>query len=167
MSIVTATIVVDFQNPADAGAAGSGLLKLEIDSREDGLNGGKTSFRPGDPVHYLLFKSSNVSITDHETTAGGHFQVETGTFEHTETLTFINAAEASLAYPLASGLSVDWQGDSGGAVTGTVGSDKILLPSEALAVAEVTYNTQYTAFRLSGVAEDITTVLIYVEGEAS
>ena len=167
MSVITATLVVDFTDPGAAGLDGSGLLRLEIDSREDGLNGGNTSFRPGDPVHYLLIKSSNVTITDHDTTAGGHFQVGSGSFSHTETIVFFNTAEASLSYPLASGLSVDWQGNSGGAVTGYIGSDKITIPAAATAVAEVTYNAQYTAFRLSGVATDITTVLIYVEGEAS
>lgn len=167
MSIITATLVVDFTDPAAAGADGSGLLKLEIDSREGGLNGGNTNFRPGDPVHYLLTKSSNVTVTDHRTTAGGHFQVQTGTFQHTETVTFIDSAEAGLAYPLASGLSVSWQGNTGGVVTGTVGSEKILLAAPALAIADVTYNVQYTAFRLSGVAAGVTQVLIYVEGETS
>ena len=46
--IVVATLNVNFSE--DAESSKSGVLKLEIDDRENGLNGGDTSFQPGDTV---------------------------------------------------------------------------------------------------------------------
>lgn len=48
--VVVATLNINFD--ADA-AGGQGILKLELDDREDGLNGGDTSFAPGDPTSRL------------------------------------------------------------------------------------------------------------------
>jgi hypothetical protein len=55
---VTATLVIGFGQDA---ALNDGMV-AEVDSREDGLNHGRSIFMPGDDVYILLYVSSNVTL---------------------------------------------------------------------------------------------------------
>lgn len=98
--VVVATLNVSFDS-TDATATGN--LKLEIDDREDGLNGGDTSFSPGDNPYFFLFKDKNVELltSPPKTTAGGVAAAtpSTGVKDINENLSFSNSDSASLGYP--------------------------------------------------------------------
>lgn len=66
--MANATIRVQFGNPD--GSAAEGQLSAEIDTRPGGLNGGRSSFSPGETAYILVYKSDNVSITDTICSAG-------------------------------------------------------------------------------------------------
>ncbi len=66
--MANATIRVQFGNPDGSGGPGgsgaSGHLSAEVDTRAAGLNGGRSSFSPGETVYILIYKSDNVSHPD-------------------------------------------------------------------------------------------------------
>ena len=160
MSDVTASLVIAFTPDSESESA---VLVAEVDSREDGLNNGDTTFRPGDPVYYLTYAGQNVSIAQQIATAGGIASVGGGNRQVTETVTWANVRDASVSYPVSGGLSVAWQGRNPGKAS--LSGDKTLrLPSAGVGVAEVTYSTTYQAWRLSGVPTSIENVLIWIEG---
>lgn len=164
---ITASLVVNFQ--ADTGAATSGGLVLEIDDRsteEGGLNAGKTSFRPGDPAVYLLYQADNVKLLQHLVTAGGTSGVGGGNRNVTEYLTFSGSREASLRYPSAGGVSMSWLGRVGGAAT-MADQQTVQLPADGVGILQVRYQASYQAFRLSGVPQSISQVMIFVQGEVT
>lgn len=144
---VTANITVSFG--ADAGADGSGHLSAEIDSRDDGLNRGYTSFAPGDKAYFLVFKSDNVeydppiaSVLNSITSAG------TGiTVSRTEELTFADTDTASLNVPCTGDLEVTWLGTSLGGLT-LLDPMTVKASAKGVAVASVTYDAAADAYGL-------------------
>lgn len=162
---VTASLTVTFQ--AETAAAGGAGLVLEVDDRsteEGGLNKGNTSFRPGDPVVYLLYQADNIRLLQHLVTAGGSGGAGGGHRSVTEYLTFSGSREASLRYPTASGVSMSWLGRSGGAAA-MADQQTIRLPEDGVGILRVQYQAAYQAFRLSGVPLAIFQVMIFVQGE--
>ena len=107
--VVVATLNVSFD--ADTEST-TGNLKLEIDDREDGLNGGDTSFSPGDDAYYFLFKDSNIDVVSHVTTAGGTAPASpsSGTKDIDENITFSNSDTGSLGYPPDGSVTMKWLG---------------------------------------------------------
>ena len=106
--IIVATLNVSFD--ADETDGGQGVLKLDIDDREDGGNAGDTSFAPGDDVYYFLFKDTNVTVLDHVTTAGGFSGQGKGTKEIDENISFSNSDTSSLGYPPQGSVTMKWLG---------------------------------------------------------
>lgn len=114
MGAVTTSVVVNFENPSDA----EGVLKAEVDTRPCGLNGGKSTFRPGDTVYIVLWKSSNVEDFGYTASAGSLSATSSSvTYNITDVLTFIDSDTASINYPVSSGFSSTWVGNNLGAVT--------------------------------------------------
>ncbi len=161
MSKVTATLTVNFGSDS---AADSGGLLLEVDDRETGLNGGNTSFRPGDNVAYLLYKSDGVSVTEHVVTAGGRAAAGSGSRAVDEVLQFADSKEASLRYPAAGAVSFSWLGRSGGDPR-LVGQQTVALGAPGIGLLRAQYHANFDAYRLSGVPTEIAQVLIFVAGE--
>ena len=159
--IVTASLVVSFTT--EGSGDGDGELKLEVDSRPDGLNGGKTSFGIEDDVYILLFKSANVDVTKITCTSGSLSPAGSGLADETDTLSFAKSAEANLGYPYASGGAIAWMGASGGTPTFTAGKSLVKVPNAVIAIGKATYKAAYTAYKLSGVG-DVESVLVYAEG---
>lgn len=160
---VTATLNVTFT--ADDGSGANQLpLILEIDSREDGLNGGSTSFRPGDTVYYLLHKAASLSIIEHSATEGSISSAGGGTRRETETLTFSDAKEASVRYPVSSIVSMSWLGTSPGTAS-LVDDTTITIPSPGFGLLRVVYDASYSAYSLSSVPTTIDQVLIWAKAE--
>lgn len=107
--VVVATLNINFD--ADE-ASSQGILKLEIDDREDGLNGGDTSFAPGDDAYFFLFKDDTVTLitTMPKSTAGGVSGAGSGVKAVDENISFSNTDTSSLGYPPDGSVTMEWLG---------------------------------------------------------
>ena len=153
--MANATIRVQFGSPD--GASGSngvtGHLSAEIDTRPDGLNGGRNAFNPGETVYILVYKSDNVSITDTICSAGSLSAQGSTVVPKTEELMFEDADTATLPVPARSGLSSTlWYGRSLGTLT--LQSDKVTAraTSKGVGVAKVTYDALALIYALTSPA---------------
>ena len=163
---ITASLVVRLGD-----GAGDGLLRAEIDAREDGFNQGRTSFRPGDSPHYLVYRGAGVTLTRHVATLGSIAGLGKRAREVEEVVTFADVREVTLGYPVRAGLSVSWMG----AVPGTAqlaGDDRLVLPEPGIGVATVTYQTEFDVFRLSNLPGQVNgktdySVLVVLIGDVS
>lgn len=171
--VVVATLNVNFS--ADTTAT-EGVLKLEIDDREDGLNGGDTSFSPGDTVGFLMFKDSNVTVEyGPASTSGGVTGSGSASKTIDEYITFSNSDSGSLGYPPSGAVSLQWQGRCF-KIVGTEVTQTTALPdrtrstlrmadgSSVAGVLRAQYTTTGSLYRLRSVPEDITDVLIIAIG---
>lgn len=147
---VTTSIVVQFTK-----GSADGILIVEVDDRdvsEGGLNGGKTSFLPGDTVNLLLYKGALVSLDAVISSLGSLAAGASATVSKTEDVTFANETEATVRYPISGGFTYEWLGASNGAVS-VIGENTLRIPAPAtgqiaVGIARVTYNTTATVYRL-------------------
>lgn len=156
-SKVTTSVVVQFAT-GDA----DGTLVAEVDGRDPddgGLNGGKTSFVPGDDVIILTYKSDNVAISFTDSSLG-QLVVSGSAFavEVEEQVTFAGEEEASVRYPINGALkSVEWFGNNLGNVT-PLGQNKVQIPApssgHSVGVAKLTYDSIAVPYRLSQTSYD-------------
>jgi hypothetical protein len=146
--MANATIRVQFGNPDGSEAAGH--LSAEIDTRPGGLNGGRTSFNPGETAYILVYKSDNVSITDTICSAGSLSSQGTAVVSVTEEIMFEDADTANLGKPARTGISQTvWYGRSLGGLS--LQSDKVTVKAAAkgVGVAKVTYDALARVYALS------------------
>lgn len=115
MGVVTTSLVVEL----GAGADDRAIFNAEVDSRDDGLNGGKSSFNPGDSIYLLLFKTSNVNTIAEISSLGTLVPQGTTTFDVEGFADFPNDGTYSLSYPVPAGasLSTQWIGNNLGGFT--------------------------------------------------
>lgn len=163
---VTASLVVRLGGDED-----QGLLKAEIDAREDGFNGGDTNFVPGDAVHYLVYRGAGTVLTRHESTLGAISSLGTHGREVEEVVSFADERRASLSYPVKSGLTVNWMGAAPGSAQ-LRGDNELVLPAAGVGIATVTYQTTFQAFRLANLPGTVNgkstySVLILLIGETA
>ena len=144
---VTTTLVVNF---TPSTADGTGLFTAEIDSRDTGLNNGKTSFEPGDSVGILVYKSDDVSIDQVRSSSGSVANLGLQSVTHTESIQFEGVATATLSRPAKAISSMKWLGNDGGAVTLTDGIN-LSVANALVGVLKVTYTSEPRGYRLSGV----------------
>jgi len=106
---VTATLTVNFSATSQTGNAG---IKLEVDDRPDGANGGNTSFKPGDTVYILQFVDENVEVKPNfpQANAGSVSSAGRATKSIDENITFSNSDTASLGYPPSGAVTMTWLG---------------------------------------------------------
>jgi hypothetical protein len=167
--MANATIRVQFGNPDGSGAEGH--LSAEVDTRPDGMNGGRSSFSPGETVYLLVYKTDNVSITDTICSAGSLSSNGTTSVTVTEEVMFEDSENASLPKPASGAVSVVWQGRSLGSLT--LQSDKLTVKAGAkgVAVAKVTYTAQARVYALSSPSsingETDFSILALIKGSAS
>lgn len=166
MNEITATIKVDFDDGSDSDG-----LSAEIDGREDGYNGGKTSFQPGDDVVYLTFLDPGVSIAEQISTLGSIAKIESRSMPVEDEVSFANSRTATLKYPVTDSLVVQWMGLNPGPAA-LQGSRTLSLPDDGIGVAKVTYNTMFTAYRVTNIPGSVNgetsfTVLIVITGTSS
>lgn len=165
---VTATILVDFG--ADGAGDAAGHLSAELDDRPDGLNGGLTSFQPGDTAYFFVFASSNVTHGDPIPSAGTVAPATIGVVTRAETVTFANTNTATLPVPALAITDYAWMGTDLGAITLT-DEMTVTAASSGVAVCQVTYTTQPDAYglaspsSLNGLTEF--DILVYVRGEVT
>lgn len=165
MPLITTSLVIDF----DAGEEG-GILTAEIDDRTDGYNTGNTSFVPGDSPAFLVYKTTNVVIDGIDQSEGAVNIIAAGSIDVEEYLTFANEREASPSKPISSAFSSKWVGRDGGIVTQT--ESKITVPTPTVAALKITYKSNFTAYRLTGVpleldGETSFPIIIYIAGTSS
>ncbi len=171
--IIVATLNVSFGDSTGT----QGALKLEIDDREDGLNGGDTSFAPGDDVYYFLFKDANVTVLDHEVTAGGRTSQGTGTKSLDENITFSNSDTSSLGYPPDGAVSMEWLGRSyeirgdqvfsNTSLPEVTGSELKMGGKKVVGLLNCVYTSTGNLYKLSGVPKDFKEVLIFAIGSVT
>lgn len=162
MAVVTTSIVVEFKK-ADGS---SGILTMEVDSRETGLNKGKTSFAPGDTAGLLLFHSPDVIIDTTACSGGSLSAIGSGVYDMDEWIVFAGTDTASLSKPSNGIVSVEWYGTSLG--TTKVDGTNLVAATKGLAVARVTYGAPYTAYNLASPAKmtgkDEFQIVVFVAG---
>jgi len=149
--MANATIRVQFGNPDGSGA--NGYLSAEVDTRANGLNGGRSSFSPGETAYILVYKSDNVRITETICSAGSLTAQGTALVSVTEEIMFEDADSATLGKPARSSLAQSvWFGRSLGALT--LQSDKVTVKAQAkgVAVASVTYDALAQVYALASPA---------------
>lgn len=175
-NLVIATLNVTFDDKSTTAAEGQ--LKLEIDDREDGPNGGDTSFQPGDDVYYLMFKDSNITVLEHFSTAGG---ISSGGTNYTksvvEYVNFNNSDSSSLGYPPNGSVTLEWLGrcteiTSTGSTRSnsalpvrTKSSLKMAGNKNVAGILKATYTSIGSSYKLTGVPKDFTEVMITVVGQ--
>ena len=170
--VVVATLNVSFDSTADTT---TGNIKLEIDDREDGLNNGNTSFKPGDDAYYWLFKDSNVTLLSHQSTAGGISSAGTDTKVIDENITFTNSDTGSLGYPPSSSVTLEWLGRSyeisgttvrGNSTLPEVNGSELVLPNgkKVAGILRCRYSSTGTLHKLSGVPKDFKESMIMAIG---
>lgn len=168
--MANATIRVQFGSPD--GAAISGHLSAEIDTRPSGMNGGRSAFNPGETVYILVYKSDNVSITDTICSAGSLSAQGSTIVTKSEELMFEDADTASLSVPARSGIaSTVWYGRSLGNLT--LQSDRVTTRASAkgVGVAKVSYDALALIYALSSPAtlngETDFSILAIIKGTAA
>lgn len=145
-NLITTTLVINFA------AGDNSSLAAEIDSRENGLNGGITSFIPGDSPAFLIYKTANVSVQI-DTTTGSITDEGSGLTDVEEILTFTNSREVSLSKPAfgtvtttkLSGVTPDLE----------VKYDKLITSEKTIGAVKVEYQTKFYAYRLNGVPDNL------------
>jgi len=149
--MANATLRVQFGN--QDGSQATGHLSAEVDTRPEGLNGGRTSFSPGETVYILVYMSDNVSITETICSAGSLSAQGSLMVSASEELMFEDSDEASLGKPARSNLSQSvWYGRSLGNLT--LQSDKMTVKAslKGVAVAKVTYEALAQVYALASPA---------------
>jgi hypothetical protein len=174
--VVVATLNVSFGEDT---ATTQGNLKLELDDREDGLNGGDTSFAPGDDAYFFLFKDANVDLitTTPITTAGGVSAASdpTGTKAIDENISFSNSDTSSLGYPPDGAVDANWLGKSY-RLSGTtlipdttkpniIGSElKMEGGKKMIGILNCKYNSTGSLWKLSNVPQDFKEAMVIAIG---
>lgn len=146
----------------------AGVLQIEVDADEDGLNGGRTEFILGDRPGLLIFRSADVALDRVRASAGSVVDEAAGTREITEDLSFANTDEARLKYPTAALDSFDWLGTDLGTPT-LEGETLVRLDAAGVGILRVVYTTSYLARRVANVPSNVSpddefSVLVVAEG---
>lgn len=169
-SKVTASLVVDFGQSDGA----KGILKVEIDDRPTGLNGGDTNFVPGQTVGYMVAQSSNVTVEAHIATYGTPVAVGSYSFTHTEIITFTGEVDVSPEYPILGSFTYAWLGRNPGTLAATETEIKLTKAPgviDAVGVATISYSTMVSLYTLDsptslgGVQEF--SIVVYLRGLAA
>lgn len=167
--MANATIRVQFGN-ADGDVAGH--LSAEVDTRPSGLNGGRSSFSPGETVYILVYKTDNVRIADTLCSAGSLSAQGSTVVTVSEELMFEDADTATLGKPARSSLSQAlWYGRSLGALI--LESDRMTVraASKGVAVAKISYDALALVYALSSPAtlngETDFSILALIKGAAT
>jgi hypothetical protein len=166
--MANATIRVQFGNPNGVDAH----LSAEIDTRPDGLNGGRSSFSPGETAYILVYKTDNVTITDTICSAGSLSAYGSAVVTVTEELTFEDSDTANLSKPARAGLSQSvWYGRSLGGLTLQPDKVTVKASSKGVAVVKVTYDALALVYALSSPStlngETDFSILALIKGMAS
>ncbi|MBF0339374.1 MAG: hypothetical protein HQL95_00245 [Magnetococcales bacterium] len=129
--------------------SGSGFLSVEVDSRPDGMNHGRTTFFAGDTAHLLVHAGDDIALADPLVSAGvilpGGWQVITVT----QDLVFSGTATATLEKPAIGIDAVTWLGNDLGDFTLESDNRTVSVPNAGVAIARVTYRSMARSWNLS------------------
>lgn len=151
---ITASIVVQFTSKDDDK---NGILIAEIDDRDDGLNGGNTSFEPAALAWFLVYKSANVSYDAPIVTAGNILSGAGGTRQIVdEFITFTGSETGSTQYPANGSVTYKWVGRAGGTVSvsgeGNIKVTPATVGDPVFGVLAVSYTAAYEAWGIQSPA---------------
>jgi hypothetical protein len=145
---VTATIVVKFEP-----SSGASFLTAEVDSREDGLNKGKTNFGPGDTVGILVRKSDDLVISTAIATAGTLVSGAGGSTTEEEFIPFAFTLEGNTGKPVGSITDSAWYGNDLGSFSIPSNTTNITLldpaAKDSVGVLYLNYTSPYLAYYLT------------------
>lgn len=137
---ITASLTIAF-GTSDGDSSANGTLTIELDSRADGYNKGKSSFTPGEYAYFLVYASDGLSVTVAASAGQVSFVGEVN-IEKTEDVTFAGSETTTLTCPASSITSSEWMGTSLGSIS--LGSDKVTLTASGggagkVGMATITY----------------------------
>lgn len=175
---VLATLVVDFDSTATVDGV-SGRIILEVDGRDDGMNGGNTTANHTRPL-YLFLIPDFVTIDTKGLTSGLLTYVRDVTFQHEEWLVFQNQSEAQLRYPPTGAVAwvpegtvmsrpigeegADYTAYGAGLSLATRGISRMVANRDLLGIYKATYTVTAPVYSLTRVPTDIEKVLIWSTG---
>lgn len=171
--MANATIRVQFGNPDSVnGSSTAGQLSAEVDTRSDGLNGGRSAFNPGETVYILIYKTDNVSVTDTLCSAGSLTAQGTALVTVSEELMFEETDTATLGKPARSSLAgTVWYGRELGTLTLQADKVTVRATSKGVAVARVSYEALALVYALTSPAtlngETDFSILALIKGAAA
>ncbi|MBF0182527.1 MAG: hypothetical protein HQM03_21125 [Magnetococcales bacterium] len=129
--------------------SGSGFLALEVDSRPDGLNHGRTSFVAGDTAHLLQYAGPDVTVADAVASTGVLLPGGWQTISQTQDVVFNGTATAVLDKPSVVLNAVVWLGTDLGEMTLAADQRTVSVPNAGVAIARVTYRSLARAWSLT------------------
>lgn len=164
---VTAHVVVEFGGQED-----SPNVIVEVDSRPDGYNSGKTSFQPGENAYLLLYVPPGWSCVYEASSAGAISYVENTTVDIEDFLTFVDDDTSSIQYPSLAGSHIfTWLGNDLGLVS--VANDicslaaraynavtKVFTPAHRVGISKLNYKSVARVYRLSSVPVSVLKVAV-------
>lgn len=169
-NVITANVVVQFGDNVSA--------FVEVDSRTDGFNHGKTSFAPGEDAYLLLFMPAGYEVKYVEPTAGLLAKVADDVKDVSDIIQFANVDSNTTQYPIStiatgSNVPASWLGNDLGDITKR--SDHLLVlpergrdpvsgkpvPEYRIGIATVEYGANCEVWKLSGVPVAVTQVMCY------
>jgi len=178
---VTTSIVIEF----DSGDADINyIFTAEVDNRPDGLNSGNTTFKPGDPVYFLFYQSSNtvldgIIVTHGAVNKAGALTTQDLDIDYAQ---FISTDRHDLSLPIHSNFVGEWLGDTGdlGTVHQLNGTSLKLatVPKEAdgvtpkehyVGVYEYSYTTEFQPYVLQHTPitdKDKYQIIVYIYGHS-
>lgn len=147
-----ATIRVQF-GTADAEGGTSGHLSAEVDTRPNGLNGGRSSFSPGETVYVLVYKTDNVTLSETICSAGSLSAQSTTLVTRTEEVMFEDTDTTTLPVPAHGALTgTTWYGRALGALTVQADRTTVKAAVKGVGVAKVTYQALAHVYALASPA---------------
>ncbi len=149
-SVPTTTVRVTF---GQSTGQGDSYLSAEIDGRDDGLNGGKTSFSPGSEVWFLVHRGRNVQVESVDASAGSAAMESEIEYIKEEDVVFEGEKSANLSMPSLGIVSTRWMGRSLGNVTLGADAQTLTADTSGLAVARVSYKVRALTGKLSSPSE--------------
>ncbi|MBF0180553.1 MAG: hypothetical protein HQM03_11075 [Magnetococcales bacterium] len=129
--------------------SGAGFLSVEVDTRPDGLNHGRTSFFAGDTAHLLMHAGPDVVVADPLVSAGLILPGAWQTIPVTQDLLFNAVSTATLDKPAISIDSVIWIGMDLGALTLESDQRTVSVSKAGVAIARVTYRSMARSWAVS------------------
>jgi hypothetical protein len=162
-----ATVTVSFGINGTTTASQNYHLSAEI--RED-LNGGKTSFAPGEIVIISIYASPELTITSTTSSAGTlALSSSKDTVTKQDELMFENSVFASLPVPAKEITAKTWIGRDLGAITLSSDGMSAKISSAGVGVANITYSAEAYHLALTSpnsLGLDNFSILVYIEASA-
>jgi hypothetical protein len=161
------TIQVQFGRPTGGVDGVDAHLSAEIDDRPAGLNGGDTSFEPGDTAWFFVFKSTNVQIDSITASAGSLGSGGSVIVERSEDVTFAGVNEGSLNVPGSGITSYEWLGNNLGSLSLGANGQTVTASAKGVAIARINYLAPATTHSITsplelGTATDFPILVVVV-----
>lgn len=154
MAQVTASVTIGFVLPDDAlGANGQPVFRAEVDTRDAGLNQGKSQFPPGSAVYILLYKANVTGVTVVPSDgACSLYGAEIPITITNELVTCANTDEFNIQFPPTGPVTFTWFGANPGAPAGPSGGTKFKFAEKKITVGYASYTTYAQPYVLEGVS---------------